>query len=386
MSTFGSNLVRLMAVMAGFLGSHDGSPSTLRGIHGFALSPAFAINRGITIIGEGFDWRQPKSAMPLRLMPTRAGNLANPSAPSTGAIFRPRRRHGDYGQGSVLQPLTATSSNTNNVLDDDENEEGRQDPSDGMVLNPLYFVPWVGFLAYAVLVSPGEMLDGTDTALIRSFLDDPTNNSGSINPLFFVVFNMLGIMPIVLAALVLPQGSNSKTTRGLWAGPFLLGSAAAGYGSLGLYLSFRPPPVRTKTRSDLSWPTRNIFENKIVNWAVVGLSASLLFTSGILPTIPPAGNDDGVVDGFLRLASTSKLVSVSSLDLVLLTAAAATLIPGDYRLRTNNSNNRAAGEDDDDDERSSNIVSANLVGVSTVLLPVVGAALYCALRPPLPED
>jgi hypothetical protein len=277
------------------------------------------------------------------------------------------RHHQRYA--SLLRPLTASKSN----LSDNEDNDGP-----GIVVNPLYFIPWVGFFVYAFCFSPGNVMDGTDSAIIQSFLSDPTNTSGAINPLYFVVFNALGIMPLVVASIVLPQGRSGGGWFG--AGPFLLASLAAGYFSLGGYLSFRPPPVPSKTRGELSWPTRYIFENKLYNWSVVILAASLPFTSGLVFSDPATMAT--VVEDYIRLASTSKLVTNSSLDLVILTFCAATLIPRDYRLR-----HGGGGSDDGNDEARSSITTmANLVAASTVVLPVVGAALYCAFRPPLPEE
>ena len=66
----------------------------------------------------------------------------------------------------------------------------------------------------------------------------------------------------------------------------------------------------------------------------------------------------------------SKFVSTSSVDAVILNVAAASLIPRDLKLR------QPEVEDD----------KARIVGASTMLLPFLGAALYCALRPPLPSE
>jgi hypothetical protein len=32
------------------------------------------------------------------------------------------------------------------------------------------------------------------------------------------------------------------------------------------------------------------------------------------------------------------------------------------------------------------MTKANIIAASTVLLPVIGSTIYCALRPPLPEE
>mmetsp|Transcript_5651 Transcript_5651/g.8919 ORF Transcript_5651/g.8919 Transcript_5651/m.8919 type:complete len:176 (+) Transcript_5651:1-528(+) len=175
-------------------------------------------------------------------------------------------------------------------------------------------------------------------------------------------------MPLVMAQLALPQGNK----KGISAAPFLVGSLAAGYGALGIYLGLRAPPVDTKTRAEASWITGRILESDIFNWIVVALCGSTLFSSGILAS---SANLDSVVSEYGQLLSNSKFASVSTLDLSILTVCAATLIPRDYRLRTSNAN----GDDVIDDK-------INLVAASTVLFPVIGAALYCALRPSLPEE
>jgi hypothetical protein len=231
--------------------------------------------------------------------------------------------------------------------------------------NPLYGALWILFLGFGLFLSPGELLDPTDTIIIEGFINDPSNASGAMNPLFFAVFNALGVMPIVMAQLILPQGSK----QGVPAAPFLLGSFAAGYGSAGLYLTLRAPPVNTKNKTEASWITANVMDNKIANWIVVALCGSVVVTSGILSS--PDGLTN-ILESYQLLASTSKLVSVSSVDLLILNVVAATLIPQDYRLR------KADGEG------KNGMVS--LMAASTVLLPVIGAAVYCALRPPLPEE
>ncbi|KAG7341388.1 hypothetical protein IV203_023340 [Nitzschia inconspicua] len=236
--------------------------------------------------------------------------------------------------------------------------------SSNLSFNPLYGALWATFLAYGIFFSPGEMLDASDTKLIETLIGDPSNANGDINSLFFVVFNALGIMPIVMAQLALPQGSS----KGVWAAPFVLGSFGAGFGAFGLYLTLRAPPVESKRKSEASWITANVLESKLFNWIIVILCGTVVASSGILLAVGGDGWST-VWDNYLQLASTSKLVSVSSVDLLILTVSAATLIPRDYSLR---------GSTDDG--------KGNAIAAATTLLPVVGAALYCALRPPLPDS
>jgi hypothetical protein len=238
----------------------------------------------------------------------------------------------------------------------------RRASSLNLSFNPLYGALWLLFLIYGIFFSPGEMLGATDIKLIEALIADPSNANGAVNPLFFIFFNALGVMPIIMAQLVLPQGNQ----KGVWAAPFVIGSFGAGFGALGLYLTLRAPPVESKTKSEASWVTANLFENKLFNWVNVLLCGAILYSSDILTG---AGDSLSTVwDNYLQLASSSKLVSVSSVDLLILTVSAATLIPRDYGLRSSEGEQKGL-----------------TYAAATVLLPVVGAALYCALRPPLPE-
>jgi hypothetical protein len=115
----------------------------------------------------------------------------------------------------------------------------------------------------------------------------------------------------------------------------------------------------------MGWVSRNVLENKIFGWLIAALSISVYFSSGVFDVDPSV-----MLQGFREAAADSKLVSVSSADLSVLTIAAAVLIRKDFQLRN------PEAEDN----------KASLIAASSVLFPVVGAAVYCALRPPLPEE
>ena len=121
------------------------------------------------------------------------------------------------------------------------------------------------------------------------------------------------------------------------------------------------------SKSDLGWVTKNILENKIFNWAVVALSLSVFYTTGLIDGI--LADAGGQIQGYMDLYTSSALCSVSSCDLLILTLALASLIPEDLKRR---------GVEDSG--------KANAIAASTLLLPVVGATVYCALRPELPEE
>lgn len=233
--------------------------------------------------------------------------------------------------------------------------------------NPLYGGLWAAFLTFGLFLSPGSIGDPADTAIIQAYIDNPTAPEG-INPVFLIIFNGLGVMPLVLSQLACPQGS----PRGPPAGPFFAAAFGMGYGAAGLYLAVRAPPVVRKLRDETSWFTRTVLENKLTSIAALGLLVSVVLQASGSSHVVDEGWVAAAAD-YVALAEQSKLVCVSSLDLVILTIAAATLIPRDLQLRQGTNN------DDPTD-------LGRTIAIATVFFPILGAALYCLWRPSLPEE
>ena len=132
-------------------------------------------------------------------------------------------------------------------------------------------------------------------------------------------------------------------------------------------MSFRAPPKSEYDPSEASWFTRNVLESKLLGWGLVAGVAGLPFVVGLVDAITQ--DPAGTIQGYKDLFATSKFVSASSVDAVVLNIAAAALIPQDLKLR----------QPEIEDSK------ARQIGASTLLLPFLGAALYCALRPSLPQ-
>jgi len=94
--------------------------------------------------------------------------------------------------------------------------------------DPLLASLWIGFVAFAAL-GPGELLAESDTALINDYIANPSDPGFSEG--FQLIFNYLGIMPIIIACTAVPQAAQ----RGLPPLPFLVASFATGYGGVGTY-------------------------------------------------------------------------------------------------------------------------------------------------------
>ncbi|KAL7540035.1 hypothetical protein ACHAXR_009807 [Thalassiosira sp. AJA248-18] len=197
--------------------------------------------------------------------------------------------------------------------------------------------------------------------VLQQYIADPLNPG--FNELFITVFNLLGLYVVPMACLLLPGAKGQK----LPATPFILGSMFGGYGLLGPYAFTRTPNPTPVSKADLGWFTANVLENKLFNYFILLMFTSAYITSGALGAFI---SDPGqLIEGYGDMFSETAIVSASSFDFLILTLSAASFIPEDLSRR---------GYDGE--------VSKELIAASTALLPGVGVALYCALRPSLDEE
>ena len=226
-------------------------------------------------------------------------------------------------------------------------------------INPPYAIAFVSFLTFAFYRSFTEP-DQASMQVLEGFFADPLHPG--CNELFATVFNLLGLYFVPIACLLMPGAKGQK----LPATPFVLGSMLGGYGFLGPYMITRQPSFENVNKSELGWFTANVLENKIINWGVAALISSAYVTSGCISAL--FSNPSELFSGYGDLFSQTAIASASTMDLLILTLVAASMIPEDLARR---------GVKDG--------LASQAIAASTVLLPVVGAALYCALRPELEE-
>uniref|UniRef100_A0A7S0J5P6 SnoaL-like domain-containing protein n=1 Tax=Calcidiscus leptoporus TaxID=127549 RepID=A0A7S0J5P6_9EUKA len=219
---------------------------------------------------------------------------------------------------------------------------------------------WIGFSVYVAAFSPGEFslsLDSMDNRLISNAIADPQ----SLNPIFFAVFNALGVLPAVNLALLLPGANGQKP---LPTAPFVGASFALGYGALGPYLALREPRPSAISRSELGFVARYVTESKLYAAGLLAASMALGYGLATIVDVPAALSE------FNQLFETSKLVHVSTIDFAILSTFAFEPIREDMSRR---------GWWDDD-------AADNNVGrLAAFCVPVVGPCAYLLLRPPLEE-
>ena len=221
---------------------------------------------------------------------------------------------------------------------------------------------WLAFSVYVAAFSPGEFsasADSFDNQLILKAIDDPT----SLNPIFFAIFNALGVLPAVNLALLLP---GSRDQKPLPTAPFIGASFALGFGAAGPYLALREPRPERLARSEVGFFTRYVTESRVYG---AGLLAASLFLAGSLLAIPDGA---AAVAEFSSLFGSSKLVHVSTIDFAILSAIAFEPIKEDMA-------RRGWWEEGADDNNV-----ARLLAFSAI--PLVGPAAYLLLRPALAED
>jgi hypothetical protein len=199
---------------------------------------------------------------------------------------------------------------------------------------------WGGFILYAFLFAPP---DQPDTFTLIQQLS--TGQWSGINPLVVALFNLMGIWPMIYAAVLLSDGQG-QTIR---AWPFVGLSFGLGAFALLPYLALRSPHrdfTGSKTR------LLSLVESRWLGWAIA-LGTVVLLSYGIL---------QGNWGDFVAQWKSSRFIHVMSLDFCLLSGLFGVVL-GDDMAR------RGWG-----DRRWFWVAS---------LVPMLGAAFYLALRPPL---
>ncbi|NEX23569.1 hypothetical protein G3480_25375 [Thiorhodococcus mannitoliphagus] len=201
------------------------------------------------------------------------------------------------------------------------------------ILFPLY-----GFFASQVLLPPE---DGYSLHVVMASV---TGNLAAVEPLVFMVFNLLGVIPMTYALLVLFDGKEQP----LPAWPFVILSFFAGAFGILFYVALRrwgQDAEGAKSRLQQRLDTRT--------------GPAILLIVSILLVIVGAG---GSLQAYLDLWQTKPLVHIMTLDLVLLLLVLPFLAMDDMRRRK---------------------VHGRLWKVLVAVLPLFGVLIYLLARPPL---
>jgi hypothetical protein len=217
------------------------------------------------------------------------------------------------------------------------------------------FLLWGGLAAYAFLLSPNQ------TPLRDQYFIEKvvglTSDSVPLNTVFYNLFFIMGIWPLIYTALLVPA---AKSRNGIPAWPFFTLSYAVGaFGLLPFMALWQPLEKAPKLP-----PKKENLEG-IGNLLGRGMESPILplfLLGGSLFCIGSAAAAGGAAWAeYFRLLQESRLVHVTTLDFLTLTTLAPFWMENDAQLRN------WEGKD-------------SLLPVLS-FIPVIGPALYLCLRP-----
>ena len=201
---------------------------------------------------------------------------------------------------------------------------------------------WLGFVIYGVLLSPPSQPDTLDVILQLS-----TGRWAQLNPMVVILFNLMGLWPVVYASLALADGRDQRVSA--W--PFVVGAFGFGAFALMPYLVLRKPAC------DLPYPTAETLLLKGVGHRLVGVGVAIAILVLIGYGVARGGWYETWQD-FLHQFATNQFIHVMSLDFCMLTLLTPSLLWDDIARRNLSPGWRAVS-----------------------LIPLLGPAVYLALRP-----
>lgn len=207
----------------------------------------------------------------------------------------------------------------------------------------LFWLLWIGLLAYAFLVAPPDQPD--TLALIQNL---SIGRWEGVNPLVIALFNLMGIWPMIYSCLLFIDGRGQKIPA--W--PFSVVSFGVGAFALLPYLALRQP--------NLEFPgQKNVFLKLLDSrWTGIALTIGTVSLVAYGLTAGDWGN-------FIQQWRTSRFIHVMSLDFCLLCLLFPALLGDDMARRGIK------------DSRVFWLIS---------LVPLFGPLAYLSLRPPLVEQ
>ena len=188
---------------------------------------------------------------------------------------------------------------------------------------------WAVFLAYATLLSPNQT-PSRDEIFVLKLCGLGTPGTPPVNAVFTALWAAMGAWPAVYAALLIPAG---RSKSGLPAWPFVTGSFALGAFALLPYFALhtpggeasRAPPAADELADGAKGAALRLLESRGLGLFLAGVS---LFAVG---SAAVAGPDAWRAYG--RLFDESRLVHVTTLDFITLSACAWSWVQNDARAR-----------------------------------------------------
>jgi len=173
----------------------------------------------------------------------------------------------------------------------------------------MFPVIWVLLILYSILLSPGY-----DPDTIEQVMNMMTGNINEVEPLVFMLFNLMGVMPMIFASILLFERNRVPS----W--PFVLGSFFAGAFSLLPYMGVRDPDPEERSGCTL---IQKVLDSRY--YAI----ALKVFAMGLIAYGIGAGDPGEFIDQF----SSSMFIHVMTLDFLALNLLIPFVIKDDMKRR-----------------------------------------------------
>lgn len=203
---------------------------------------------------------------------------------------------------------------------------------------------WLGFVTYAIFLSPPSTPETFET-----IKDLSTGQWRELNSAVVVLFNFMGLWPVVYAAVALDDGR--EQTIPAW--PFVVGSFALGAFALLPYLVLRKSTAHFPYHPGDSFLLKGL-GHRFVGVGIV-MACLLLMVYGV------HNGHSGTLQTFYEQFVTSQFIHVMSLDFCMLTMLTPSILWDD-------------------------MIRRQVPGYwrSLSLIPLLGPGLYLAIRPVRP--
>jgi hypothetical protein len=210
---------------------------------------------------------------------------------------------------------------------------------DGMMKKMLLATVWTLGWIHVFWFSPDD--GGSMKDFIVAVMQ---NNTELVDPLVFMVFNLLGVWPLVMVAMLVQDNQGR-----LKAWPFAFSSMVLGNSALYLYLFFR--------REQQGYVPQKTW---LVRFAESKITAAVLLVSTI--GLMLYGFSQGSFAAYVKTWQVNYLVNVMTVDFFLFAIAFAAVLADDMRRRNMKIDGRFW---------------------LYALVPVLGAVTYLVVRPPM---
>jgi hypothetical protein len=212
---------------------------------------------------------------------------------------------------------------------------------EGCMTRTILALAWIAGWVHVIWFTPND--DGSIVEFLVAIMRGDTEQ---VDPLVFTVFNLLGVWPLVMVAMLVQDDQGR-----LKAWPFAFSSLVLGNSALYVYLFFRRE--QTGTVAPMTRLVR-FAESKVLAVFLL-VSTIALFAYGII---------QGSFEAYTQAFETRPFVSFMTVDFFLFSIAFAAIVPDDLRRR-----------------------GMPTGGFSWLyaLVPALGAVLYLTVRAPLTD-